>query len=225
MYNSDRPTRVQVRPRVDISLKKQVGLGHAQHGNNSMWISSTCLRCQARSLVIPAMPQQSYQFTCTFVINVYLFKRRLRGCWREQGGTFHKYQNTKYELKIRPTKRSSQMPSLAMRSMLPSKSLHFWMPRGQKALCPHCGTSPMRRLALCMATMSLEGKKGDGAWVHEAEKDTNSGRYCTKKKTCKNADILDIFYYFLYIYFVYIYIYVLWQYIYIYISINKKINE
>ena len=105
MYNSDRPTRVQVRPRVDISLKKQVGLGHAQHGNNSMWISSTCLRCQARSLVIPAMPQQSYQFTCTFVINVYLFKRRLRGCWREQGGTFHKYQNTKYEFKtIRPTK-------------------------------------------------------------------------------------------------------------------------
>lgn len=65
---------------------------------------------------------------------------------------------------------SSQMPSLAMRSMLPSKSLHFWMPRGQKALCPHCGTSPMRRLALCMATMSLEGKKGDGAWVHEVQR-------------------------------------------------------
>lgn len=44
------------------------------------------------------------------------------------------------------------------------------LPRGQKALCPHCGTSPKRRLALCMATMSLEGKKGDGAWVHELQR-------------------------------------------------------
>ena len=31
--------------------------------------------------------------------------------------------------------------------------------------CPHCGTSPRRRLALCMAIKSLEGKKGDGASV------------------------------------------------------------